>query len=76
MSKILTGFHAVTSRLRQRPDSVSEIYIDAERSDARAVRKERDPAGAFDPTVRLVKVPTDDPPNLCHCGWRDPYHAS
>jgi len=36
MSKILTGFHAITSRLRQRPESVSEIYIDAERGDARA----------------------------------------
>ena len=36
MSKILTGFHAITSRLRQRPDTVSEIYVDAERSDARA----------------------------------------
>jgi 23S rRNA (guanosine2251-2'-O)-methyltransferase len=36
MSKILTGFHAVTSRLRQRPETVTEIYMDAERSDARA----------------------------------------
>ena len=36
MSKVLTGFHAVTSRLRQKPDSVSEIYMDAERADARA----------------------------------------
>ncbi len=36
MSKVLTGFHAVTSRLRQAPASVSEIYIDAERADARA----------------------------------------
>ena len=36
MSKILTGFHAITSRLRQAPESVSEIYIDAERNDARA----------------------------------------
>jgi len=36
MSKILTGFHAITSRLRQAPESVSEIYIDAERGDARA----------------------------------------
>jgi 23S rRNA (guanosine2251-2'-O)-methyltransferase len=36
MSKVLTGVHAVTSRLRQRPDSVSEIYMDAERADARA----------------------------------------
>ena len=34
--KILTGFHAVTSRLRQRPETVTEIYLDAERSDARA----------------------------------------
>ena len=36
MSKVLTGFHAITSRLRQAPDSVSEIYMDAERADARA----------------------------------------
>ena len=36
MSKVLTGFHAVTSRLRQRPETVSEIYMDAERADARA----------------------------------------
>jgi 23S rRNA (guanosine2251-2'-O)-methyltransferase len=36
MSKILTGFHAITSRLRQRPETVTEIYMDAERSDARA----------------------------------------
>jgi 23S rRNA (guanosine2251-2'-O)-methyltransferase len=36
MSKVLTGFHAVTSRLRQRPDTVSEIYMDAERADGRA----------------------------------------
>jgi len=34
--KYLTGFHAVVSRLRQKPDTVSEIYIDAERKDARA----------------------------------------
>ncbi len=34
--KTLIGFHAVTSRLRQKPDTVSEIYLDAERSDARA----------------------------------------
>ena len=36
MSKILTGFHAVTSRLRQKPETVSEIYMDAERADGRA----------------------------------------
>jgi 23S rRNA (guanosine2251-2'-O)-methyltransferase len=34
--KVLTGFHAITSRLRQNPGSVSEIYVDAERGDARA----------------------------------------
>jgi 23S rRNA (guanosine2251-2'-O)-methyltransferase len=34
--KILTGFHAVTSRLRQRPETVTEIYLDADRSDTRA----------------------------------------
>jgi 23S rRNA (guanosine2251-2'-O)-methyltransferase len=32
----LVGFHAVTSRLRQRPETVREIYLDAGRSDARA----------------------------------------
>jgi 23S rRNA (guanosine2251-2'-O)-methyltransferase len=36
MMKTLIGFHAVTSRLRQKPDTVSEIYVDAERSDHRA----------------------------------------
>jgi 23S rRNA (guanosine2251-2'-O)-methyltransferase len=34
--KNLVGFHAVKSRLRQRPETVREIYIDAERSDSRA----------------------------------------
>jgi 23S rRNA (guanosine2251-2'-O)-methyltransferase len=34
--KTLTGFHAVTSRLRQRASTVREIYVDAERNDARA----------------------------------------
>ena len=34
--KTLTGFHAVTSRLRQRAATVREIYVDAERNDARA----------------------------------------
>ena len=34
--KTLVGFHAVTSRLRQKPDTVSEIYLDAERNDGRA----------------------------------------
>jgi 23S rRNA (guanosine2251-2'-O)-methyltransferase len=30
------GFHAVTSRLRQNPDSIKEIYFDANRRDQRA----------------------------------------
>ena len=34
--KTLVGFHAVTARLRQKPDTVSEIYIDANRNDGRA----------------------------------------
>jgi 23S rRNA (guanosine2251-2'-O)-methyltransferase len=35
MYKNLVGFHAVTSRLRQRPETVREIYIDATRNDGR-----------------------------------------
>ncbi|HET6263505.1 MAG TPA: 23S rRNA (guanosine(2251)-2'-O)-methyltransferase RlmB [Usitatibacter sp.] len=34
--KSLVGFHAVIGRLRQKPDTVSEIYVDAERNDGRA----------------------------------------
>jgi len=34
--KMLAGFHAITSRLRQRPETVQEIYIDATRIDGRA----------------------------------------
>ena len=36
MTKTLIGFHAVTARLRQKPDTVTEIYVDSTRSDARA----------------------------------------
>ena len=36
MTKVLVGFHAVTSRLRQKPETVREIYVDAGRSDTRA----------------------------------------
>ncbi|MCC7080015.1 MAG: 23S rRNA (guanosine(2251)-2'-O)-methyltransferase RlmB [Burkholderiales bacterium] len=35
-TRILFGFHAVNGRLRRRPDSVYEIYLDAGRRDARA----------------------------------------
>ena len=34
--KTLAGFHAVTARLRQKPDTVREIYVDAARNDGRA----------------------------------------
>jgi 23S rRNA (guanosine2251-2'-O)-methyltransferase len=35
-TRILYGFHAVTGRLRRRPQSVREIYLDSGRRDARA----------------------------------------
>jgi 23S rRNA (guanosine2251-2'-O)-methyltransferase len=35
-NKTLAGFHAVTARLRQKPDTVSEIYMDSTRVDGRA----------------------------------------
>jgi 23S rRNA (guanosine2251-2'-O)-methyltransferase len=35
-TRTLHGFHAVTARLRQRPDSVHALYVDAARADARA----------------------------------------
>ncbi|MBS1186345.1 MAG: rRNA methyltransferase [Burkholderiaceae bacterium] len=34
-SKLIFGFHAVTSRLRHEASSVEEIYVDAERTDRR-----------------------------------------
>jgi 23S rRNA (guanosine2251-2'-O)-methyltransferase len=51
--KILVGFHAVTSRLRQKPDTVSEIYLDASRNDGRAkdLRKLAEATG-----VRVIPV--------------------
>lgn len=53
MSKTLTGFHAVTSRLRQRPETVHEIYVDAERNDAR-IKDLRELAKRLD--VRVIAV--------------------
>jgi len=35
-TRLIFGFHAVTSRLRQNPDSIQEIFIDAARADQRA----------------------------------------
>lgn len=34
-TRLIFGFHAITSRLRQNPDSIKEIFIDATRSDQR-----------------------------------------
>ena len=36
-SRIIHGFHAVTSRLRSAPDAVREIFVDATRSDRRSI---------------------------------------
>jgi 23S rRNA (guanosine2251-2'-O)-methyltransferase len=35
-TRIIHGFHAVTARIRQNADSVIELYVDAQRRDARA----------------------------------------
>lgn len=35
-TRIIYGFHSVTSRLRQSPESVKELYVDAAREDRRA----------------------------------------
>jgi 23S rRNA (guanosine2251-2'-O)-methyltransferase len=35
-TRIIHGFHAVTARIRQHADSVTEVYFDARRRDARA----------------------------------------
>src|SRR5260221_6517762 len=51
--KSLVGFHAITSRLRQRPETVHEIYVDAERNDGR-VRDLRELAKRLN--VRLMPV--------------------
>ena len=51
--KTLVGFHAITSRLRQRPETVHEIYVDAERNDGR-VRDLRESAKRLN--VRFIPV--------------------
>ena len=51
--KTLTGFHAVTSRLRQKPETVREIYVDVARKDARA-KELRELAKRLD--VRVISV--------------------
>jgi 23S rRNA (guanosine2251-2'-O)-methyltransferase len=55
MNKNLVGFHAVTSRLRQRPETVHEIYIDAGRVDGRA-KDLRETAKRLN--VRVIPVDT------------------
>jgi 23S rRNA (guanosine2251-2'-O)-methyltransferase len=52
-TKTLTGFHAITSRLRQRPETVHEIYVDAERNDGR-VKELKDLAKRLN--VRVIPV--------------------
>jgi 23S rRNA (guanosine2251-2'-O)-methyltransferase len=53
--KTLAGFHAVKGRLKQKADSVREIYVDAQRSDARMkeLKSLADKLG-----VRLIAVDT------------------
>src|SRR5258706_4118305 len=51
--KTLAGFHAITSRLRQRQETIHEIYVDAEHADARA-RELRELAKRLD--VRVIPV--------------------
>ena len=34
--RIIHGFHAVTARIRQNPDSILEVYADPQRKDPRA----------------------------------------
>jgi 23S rRNA (guanosine2251-2'-O)-methyltransferase len=53
-SRALFGFHAVIARLRSDPSSVTEIYLDEERKDARA----RDLAAAAEKAGReVMRVP-------------------
>ncbi len=35
-TRVIHGFHAVTARIRQHPDSVLELYVDSQRRDPRA----------------------------------------
>jgi len=53
--KTLFGFHAITSRLRQKPESVREIYVDADRADGRS-KDLRELAKRLN--VRLIPVDT------------------
>jgi 23S rRNA (guanosine2251-2'-O)-methyltransferase len=52
-TRILFGFHAITARLRQRPDSIRALYLDAHRQDARG-RGLADRAKAAGCAVHLV----------------------
>lgn len=51
--KTLVGFHAITARLRQRPETVKEIFIDGSRVDGRA-RDLKDLAKRLD--IRVIPV--------------------
>lgn len=52
-SFFIHGFHAVTGRLRQTPQSVVEIYLDADRQDPRALEL-RKQANSYD--VKVIDV--------------------
>ena len=41
---MIFGFHAVTSRLRHEAQSVEEIFVDAERNDAKCRRDDAEPS--------------------------------
>jgi 23S rRNA (guanosine2251-2'-O)-methyltransferase len=52
-TRIIHGFHAVTARIRQHPDSITELYVQSERRDPRArdLLKQAEAAG-----LRVIPV--------------------
>ena len=52
-TQVLFGFHAVTGRLRTRPDSILELYVDSARRDGRARDLRANARGAG---VRIVEA--------------------
>ncbi|HNQ75760.1 MAG TPA: RNA methyltransferase substrate-binding domain-containing protein, partial [Pseudothauera hydrothermalis] len=55
-SKLIYGFHAVLARLRRDPEAVFELYLSAQRHDARA----RDAAKLAEAAgVRLIQIESD-----------------
>lgn len=62
-NQVLAGFHAVQARLRHAPDSIQDIYIDADRRDKRVTHfvQQIEAAG-----VRWHAVPSDRLDGLSH----------